>query len=458
MIKISSASTRNYVQVLSATSITSYLKDDGTNNQITYPASSSTNSREYSSTYLIYNDNGNFKSVNSLDDTVLFSSVNPSEVILDTLDYLDGRVKDDKARVILRGWFNMSQTIDLRNEHYDDIILVGDRARFYYDGADPFFDLNMDCLYITFQNINFDAGKTVVANRDGAHAIFEANGDVVVGNRQVRFVDCIFEDAKTAALNWSDMDCDGLNVFRCNFRNNRAGVRLNRSSPLNVISDSDFRANNDYSVWSLGGSFWMENCHVHAPIRGNSSHGNTLTERIIIDDCYFEWSGDDPIINVSSMTDWCRVRQLTITNCKFGSIDSPKYHIYAPYIALDNDNTNQASVTITDNKFCHNTAPIAYIYMKRWHAEATIRSNMVEDNIPLINDNDLIEPVAWICKSSENELTFAPSGQVVTIDDILMLQPRTTTPSSPEEGMVYVNDANNHIYCYLGGSWIQLDN
>jgi hypothetical protein len=45
----------------------------------------------------------------------------------------------------------------------------------------------------------------------------------------------------------------------------------------------------------------------------------------------------------------------------------------------------------------------------------------------------------------------------VTINDVLKLTPRASAPSSPSDGMLYVNSTDNHIYCYLGGSWVQLD-
>ena len=46
----------------------------------------------------------------------------------------------------------------------------------------------------------------------------------------------------------------------------------------------------------------------------------------------------------------------------------------------------------------------------------------------------------------------------VTINDVLKLAPRLSEPSSPAEGELYVNSSGHHIYCYLNGSWHQLDN
>lgn len=49
------------------------------------------------------------------------------------------------------------------------------------------------------------------------------------------------------------------------------------------------------------------------------------------------------------------------------------------------------------------------------------------------------------------------SNDKVTINDVLRLSPRATPPSSPTEGEIYVNSSDHHIYCYLNGSWVQLD-
>jgi hypothetical protein len=44
------------------------------------------------------------------------------------------------------------------------------------------------------------------------------------------------------------------------------------------------------------------------------------------------------------------------------------------------------------------------------------------------------------------------------IRDVLRLQPRSLAPSSPSEGDIYVDSDDQHIYCYLNGLWVQLDN
>ena len=55
---------------------------------------------------------------------------------------------------------------------------------------------------------------------------------------------------------------------------------------------------------------------------------------------------------------------------------------------------------------------------------------------------------------------FFSGGNGVYISDVLYIKPRTTPPTGsagPIEGMLYVNSATHHIFCYLNGSWKQLD-
>jgi len=44
------------------------------------------------------------------------------------------------------------------------------------------------------------------------------------------------------------------------------------------------------------------------------------------------------------------------------------------------------------------------------------------------------------------------------IKDVMRLEPRSTQPSDPSEGDLYVSSADHHIYCYLNGGWKRLDN
>jgi hypothetical protein len=43
--------------------------------------------------------------------------------------------------------------------------------------------------------------------------------------------------------------------------------------------------------------------------------------------------------------------------------------------------------------------------------------------------------------------------KTVTINDVLKLTPRAAAPSSPVNGMLYVNSTTNKLYCYLNGAW-----
>ncbi|MCB0409202.1 MAG: hypothetical protein KDD29_03225 [Flavobacteriales bacterium] len=45
----------------------------------------------------------------------------------------------------------------------------------------------------------------------------------------------------------------------------------------------------------------------------------------------------------------------------------------------------------------------------------------------------------------------------VTIENVLKLQQMPSPPANPSQGEIYVG-TDNHIYCYLGGVWKQLDN
>jgi hypothetical protein len=61
--------------------------------------------------------------------------------------------------------------------------------------------------------------------------------------------------------------------------------------------------------------------------------------------------------------------------------------------------------------------------------------------------------------TSTPEYTLDVSGST-RINDILILQPRTTTPGTPTNGMVIVSGsgADQHIYCYLNNTWQRLNN
>jgi len=44
------------------------------------------------------------------------------------------------------------------------------------------------------------------------------------------------------------------------------------------------------------------------------------------------------------------------------------------------------------------------------------------------------------------------------IKDVLRLEPRDTYPQTPEEGDIFVNANDHNIYCFLNGTWQQLNN
>jgi hypothetical protein len=50
------------------------------------------------------------------------------------------------------------------------------------------------------------------------------------------------------------------------------------------------------------------------------------------------------------------------------------------------------------------------------------------------------------------------NGRALQVNNILNLVPRSAAPSSPTEGTIYVNSSSHHIFCYLNGTWKQLDN
>jgi len=53
--------------------------------------------------------------------------------------------------------------------------------------------------------------------------------------------------------------------------------------------------------------------------------------------------------------------------------------------------------------------------------------------------------------------TNAPKRRL-HISDVMRLEPRSSEPSNPSEGDIYVNSTNHNIYCYLGTGWRQLNN
>ena len=56
-----------------------------------------------------------------------------------------------------------------------------------------------------------------------------------------------------------------------------------------------------------------------------------------------------------------------------------------------------------------------------------------------------------------NRLVIDTDGRT-TISDVLRLEPRTSAPTDPLAGDIYVSSSDHHIYCYLNNAWKQLDN
>ena len=64
----------------------------------------------------------------------------------------------------------------------------------------------------------------------------------------------------------------------------------------------------------------------------------------------------------------------------------------------------------------------------------------------------------FIANNSGSALIYGDfSTKKVTINDVLILNPRSSVPSNPVEGEIFVYSATDHIYCYLNGAWKQLD-
>jgi hypothetical protein len=49
-------------------------------------------------------------------------------------------------------------------------------------------------------------------------------------------------------------------------------------------------------------------------------------------------------------------------------------------------------------------------------------------------------------------------AEEVTIDKVLTLTPQAVAPESPKEGAIYINSTDGNVYCYVGGTWKQLNN
>lgn len=54
--------------------------------------------------------------------------------------------------------------------------------------------------------------------------------------------------------------------------------------------------------------------------------------------------------------------------------------------------------------------------------------------------------------------TTTSGSERVTIDAIFQLEPIASAPASPQEGWIYANSTDHHLYFYNGTGWVQLDN
>jgi len=418
--------------------------------------------------YVIYNDTSTktFKCVNKINGTVLFSSKNPSIVINSTLAYIKNEGSssgtDMRSTIMLRGQFNMSTTINLTKQDYRYVTLKGDGCRFYYGGADPFFRSSEDNIDITFDNIVFDAGASSSSTRDGANNIFYSSAYPNIGSRLVYFTHCSFYDAKRDALHWQDSNTDGMFLEDCTFINNHYGVFLNRSAPFNTIHHCDFKSTNDYAIFSIGSSFYMTECVVSTIVVGANMTGgiNPMGVMVDIEDNYFEWDkGNEPAINLTCTSPTCRLQSLVIKNNWFDSYNA-KWDIYAPYIAYGITNTSAASLVVEGNRFqWANTPPIAYIYIKRCHAQVTMMNNLLKFGTPLVYTLDIIPPISWVYKADDNNVTIAPFGGNITltgwvdINNVIKLTGRTTAPTPASEGMIYYDLTTHTLMLYTDTGW-----
>ena len=87
--------------------------------------------------------------------------------------------------------------------------------------------------------------------------------------------------------------------------------------------------------------------------------------------------------------------------------------------------------------------------------------NSPGSNILFIENSNSATPLIYGDFTDGNELVkingdFETTG-TATIGNVLHLTPMSSLPTSPSNGDIFVG-TDNHIYCYLGGSWKQLDN
>ena len=131
--------------------------------------------------------------------------------------------------------------------------------------------------------------------------------------------------------------------------------------------------------------------------------------------------------------------------------------IGSEYIKDDQDYTNGwGGLTISNCAFDIRDISLSINFFKNTNSPQYLNIWAPNDNRGYIYVTNTSMAIKYPMSSSGAEITFT-DDKVVTINDVLKLEPRATPPSNPEEGMLYVNSSDHHIYCYLNGAWTQLD-
>ena len=116
------------------------------------------------------------------------------------------------------------------------------------------------------------------------------------------------------------------------------------------------------------------------------------------------------------------------------------------------------------------TAPASALHVDGGGSGADI---LLSSNDPIIRINNQVNPQReWHMRVPNSTKAFTIRDQTAgavnrlvidtdgrtTISDVLRLEPRTSAPTDPLAGDIYVSSSDHHIYCYLNNAWKQLDN
>jgi hypothetical protein len=122
--------------------------------------------------------------------------------------------------------------------------------------------------------------------------------------------------------------------------------------------------------------------------------------------------------------------------------------------------------------------PQRILHIKGYNPRVLIEAETSNPELNFMSTGDPFSEIWALYKDSvSNDFRFYQNGNKVTIQnstgnvgigttnpqralhisDVLRLEPRTSAPSSPSEGDIYVNSSDHHIYCYLNGTWERLD-